>query len=787
LNKKLKILLITTGVIITPVLLSPMPRFRAPLSTVVEARDGTLLGARIADDGQWRFPPGDSVPFKFEKALLTFEDKYFYWHPGINPVAIFRAFKSNIKAGEIVSGGSTITMQVARLARGNKPRTYFEKFIEMLSAVKLEIFKSKREILKMYASNAPFGGNTVGLDAATWRYSGNSPLNLSWAEAAALAVLPNAPSLVFPGKNQEILKSRRDELLRKLFSKSYFDSLTLVLSLEEPLPGEPVQLPAKAPHLTDYFYKNYRGKRIRTTIDAALQERVAEMVNSHQKILENNFIYNSACIVVGVGKGDVLAYVGNSSLPATGQHGGDVDIIRAKRSTGSILKPILYAGMQNSGDILPNTLVADIPTHFQGFSPKNFDQTYSGAVTADNALSQSLNIPSVRLLQKFSSEKFLTLLQKCGFTTFNKTADYYGLSLILGGGETTLWELTGVYASISRVLNRYNKEKTYLKGDYHPPVLKSNDSPVQPDTSSFATPLSAASIWLTYEALQRVNRPESESGWQYFSNPAGLAWKTGTSFGFRDAWAVGTTPGFVIGVWAGNADGEGRPGLTGISSAAPLLFDVFNLLKSEKSFIQPAEEMTTIKVCTSSGYRAGPDCPETKDVWTSVAGLRSDVCPYHKIIHLNKAGTLRVTSACEDPSQIVNKPWFVLPPAMEYFYKQKHSEYKTLPSPAPGCTDDKSIPAMEFIYPVSGVKIFIPRDQSGKLTRVVAEIAHRNQSKKIFWHLDDSFITTTRYIHRTELIAGVGEHLLTAVDEDGNTIKCQFSITSGGDPATLQH
>jgi len=778
LKRKIKILLITTGVIITPVLLSPLPRFKAPLSTVVEANDGSLLGARIADDGQWRFPPSDSVPEKFEKALLAFEDNYFYFHPGINPVSLIRAMISNIKAGKVVSGGSTLTMQSARLSRGNRARTYPEKIIEMFSALKLELFRSKKEILEMYASNAPFGGNTVGLEAASWRYSGIPAYNLSWAEAAAFAVLPNAPSLVFPGKNQEVLKRRRDELLRKMFARHYFDSVTLTLALDEPLPGEPKTLPSKASHLTDLFFKKNKGSRIITTIDPVVQEKVTEIVNAHQKILANNQIHNLACIIEKVETGEVIAYVGNSSFNDTAGNGGDVDIIQSLRSTGSILKPVLYAGMQLSGDILPNTLIPDIPTRFPGFSPKNFDQTWSGAVTASNALSQSLNIPSVRMLQKYNPEKFLTLLKAAGFTTFNKTAGYYGLSLILGGGETSLWELCGVYASLSRILNRFNKEQKYSMSDFHPPVLIRNENKVLSDTGKTEMPLSAASVWLTYEALQRVNRPESETGWQYFSSSQNCAWKTGTSFGFRDAWAVGTTPEYVIAVWAGNADGEGRPGLTGVTAAAPVLFNVLNFLGSEKWFVRPSEEMTTIKICTSSGYRAGPDCPETEEIWACVSGLKSEACPYHHVIHLNKAKTMRVTSACAAPSDIINEPWFVLPPAMEYFYKQKHPEYKTVPPPAPGCTDDKSIPVMEYIYPSPGVKIFIPRDQTGTLTRVIPEIAHRVPSKKIFWHLDNNFITTTRFIHQIDLLATPGTHLLTAVDEDGNSIRCSFSIIS---------
>jgi penicillin-binding protein 1C len=776
LNRKFKIFLIAAGVFITPVLLSPLPVFRSPLSTVVEARDGSLLGARIADDGQWRFPGSGKVPDKFEKSLLTFEDNWFYYHPGINPVSILRAFRSNIKAGEVVSGGSTITMQVARISRGNRPRTYSEKFIEILSALKLELLRSKKKILQLYASNAPFGGNTVGLEAAAWRYTGKSPDEITWAEAAALAILPNSPALVFPGRNQERLKTRRNALLKRLYNKKYIDSLTLVLALDEPLPGEPKQLPSKAPHLTDHFFMTNKGEMIRTTIDPALQERATEILNTHQKYLEGNYIFNSACLIVEVETGNVLAYVGNSTLEDAGAHGGDVDIVHSLRSTGSILKPLLYAGMQQSGDILPNTLIPDVPTRFPGFSPKNFDQSYSGAVSAGSALSQSLNIPAVKMLQKYNPEKFLDLLHKTGFGSFNKPAEYYGLSLILGGGETTLWDLTGVYASLSRVLKRYNNTKKYYKQDYHQPELVSKPEINLLLTEDPDPPLSASSVWLTYEALQLVNRPESESGWQYFSTSQGLAWKTGTSFGFRDGWAVGTTPKYVTGVWVGNATGEGRPGLTGITAAAPLMFDLVNLLEHGAWFKTPYEELTMIRVCSKSGFRAGPDCRETVEIQACVNGLRSEACPYHQIVHLNKSKTLQVNSECYSPDDITNESWFVLPPAMEYFYRKKHSEYSTLPPVALGCSVSKNIPVMEFIYPTSGIKIFIPRDQTGELTRVITEVVHRTSSKKIFWHLDKTYIGTTTFIHRLEISAGRGDHVLTAVDEDGNTIRCPFTV-----------
>ena len=559
------------------------------------------------------------------------------------------------------------------------------------------------------------------------------------------------------------------------------DSITLVLALDEPLPGEPKPLPSKASHLTDHLFMTNKGRRIRTTIDPVLQERATEILNMHQKDLAGNYIFNSACLIVEVETGNVLVYVGNSTLEDSQRHGGDVDIIRSFRSTGSILKPLLYAGMQQSGDILPNSLIADVPTRFPGFSPKNFDQSYSGAVSAGAALSQSLNIPAVKMLQKYNTEKFLDLLHKIGFTTFNKSADHYGLSLILGGGETSLWDLTGVYASLSRVLNRYLNEKKYYKEDYHPPVLIREPDIKPVKTIEPNPPLSASSIWLTYEALQKVNRPESETGWQYFASSPDLAWKTGTSFGFRDGWAIGTTPQYVVGVWVGNASGEGRPGLTGISAAAPVMFDLVNLTQHGAWFNTPDEDLTMITVCRKSGFRAGSDCPETTDIPACVNGLRSEACPYHRMIHLNKSKTLQVNSDCVSPMDIVNESWFVLPPAMEYFYRQKHSEYKPLPPVASGCSASKDIPVMEFIYPTPGIKIFIPRDQTGESTRVITEVAHRNPSKKIFWHLDETYIGTTRFIHQIDIIAGKGNHVLTVVDEDGNTIKCGFAIIGKSD------
>ncbi|HTF06514.1 MAG TPA: penicillin-binding protein 1C, partial [Bacteroidia bacterium] len=442
----------------------PAKLFSDPTSTVLLDRDGKLLGAKIANDGQWRFPERTTVPYKFAQCLIQFEDRQFYKHPGVNPVAIFRAVKQNVSNSKVVSGGSTITMQVIRMSRKNPPRTVWQKSIEIVMATRLEASYSKEAILAMYASNAPFGSNVVGIDAASWRFFGRSPEKLSWAESATLAVLPNAPSLIYPGKNQERLKDKRDRLLQRLVEAGIIDQPTCDLAVQEPLPGAPYPLPRLAPHLLDRASKDgHDGEIVESTIDLNLQERVNGVVQRHHSRLRANQIHNAAAIVIDVKTGEALAYVGNTSVPdgfavagTSDDHGYDVDVVNAPRSTGSILKPYLYCGMLTDGQLLPNTLVADVPTDIAGYNPENFDLAYDGVVPAHRALARSLNVPAVKMLQQYRVERFHNLLNKIGLTTVTRSPEDYGLSLILGGAEGKLWDLAGAYASMARTLNRYN-------------------------------------------------------------------------------------------------------------------------------------------------------------------------------------------------------------------------------------------------------------------------------------------------------------------------------------------
>ncbi len=773
------ILFISFGLMICFWLSLPSRFFLSPTSYVIEDRDGNLLNATIASDGQWRFPYNKNVPSKFIDCITTFEDRRFFKHPGIDPVAIIRAITKNIKNKGVVQGGSTITMQVMRLSKKDDKRSIWNKIKESILAVRLELSYSKKEILALYASNAPFGSNIVGLDAAAWRYYGRSADKLSWGEMAALAVLPNAPALVHPGKNRDVLLKKRNRLLDELVNAGKIGKPTADLAKLEPLPDEPLRLPQNAPHLLQRFIKDNKKlkqeTKIRTTIDGNLQKNVSRIIQQHQSMLKGNGINNACALVLDVETGNTLAYAGNIADVRDKDMEADVDVIAAPRSPGSALKPVLYAAMLSDGLILPHSIIPDIPTQIGSYSPKNFDLSYDGAVPADRALSRSLNVPAVKMLQQYKYQRFYETLQQCGITTLNRSADTYGLSLVLGGCEVTMWDIAGVYASMARTLNHQAKNHGKLDPkDFHPPDYKPGSH--QQDPASRNIPLDATSIWFTFQAMQEVMRPGEEGLWQQFSSSQKIAWKTGTSFGFRDGWAIGVTPKYVVAVWVGNTDGEGRPGLIGVQTAAPVLFDIFRLLPSNKWFEKPGYNYAFVPVCRQSGYRANIDCPDVDTLFMPPKGNNVMQCPYHKIIHLDAGGTYRVTEECESPANMQHKSWFILTPAMEYYYKQKNIDYTPLPAFKPGCAFAESGKLIEIMYPQPDAKIYVPLEINGERGRTVFTAAHRRAGAKIFWSLDDEFIGTTQNFHQIGLNPPPGKHIITLVDENGVNISRQFEI-----------
>lgn len=768
-HKRLTALLILAAVLLSWYLLC-LPRELFPgtiYSTVVTDRNGELLGARIASDGQWRFGAGSYSDKdgrdKYFTSLIEFEDRWFRCHPGINPVSICKAMYANMKAGHVVSGGSTITMQVIRMSR-QKPRTISQKFVEAILATRLELRCSKDEILSLYASHAPFGGNVVGLDAAAWRYFSHGADDLSWGEAATLAILPNSPSSIRPGKNHERLLAKRNRLLHKLLDRGLINIDDYETACSEPIPDAPKALPSFASHLVDdlssgqyngcgKFFSSVididgkpapsgktSGRMVHTSIDIHLQRHIEGILSRRGDELSREGIADLAAVVIEVATGRVLAYCGNVS-PDRKRAGVNVNAARSPRSSGSILKPFLYCDALEDGTILPYSLVADTPVNINGFAPQNYDMTYDGAVPAAAALSRSLNVPCVHILKDYGVQRFQENLASRGLTTLTRSSSDYGLSLILGGGECRLDEVTAAYAELAACV--VNERASICDSDGSRPLLE--DDPV--------------AVAYTLDALKEVNRPD-EIDWHLINSVRKVAWKTGTSYGYRDAWAVGVTPDYAVGVWAGNASGAGAAGLLGARTAGPVMFEIFNALPGSKSAWFPCVDEISgselgshkawrTEVCHESGFLAGPYCDE-KDTLTLPAGsMKSRICPYHHF---------------EDGRSV-----FRLTPAMEWFYRQKHASYKV--------SSSRSGLLMEFIYPENGSVITLPKQLDGSPGSLVLNLAHSNQDATVYWHLDNSFIGTTRFIHQLRVRPDSGRHSVTVVDDSGNSLTISITIT----------
>jgi len=749
----------------------PAALFDAPESYVLEARDGTLLSARIASDGQWRFPPQATVPRKFRRALLVFEDKRFEQHSGVDGLAIARALRLNLEAGRVVSGGSTITMQLARLSRDGKKRSLANKAAEALLALRIEASFGKDEILALYAGHAPFGGNVVGLEAAAWRYFGRDPETLSWAEVATLAVLPNNPALVHLARNRERLREKRDFLLRRLHEAGDLTALDLELAVSEPLTAEPHDLPDLAPHLLDTLRaQNPARHRIVTTLDARLQRNATQLTREHSTLLARQNVYNAAALIVDNTTFEVLAYVGNSSEANDPLRGHAVDVIRRPRSTGSILKPLLYAAMLEDGALTPHMLLPDVPTHYDGFAPENFDRQYRGAVPADEALAHSLNVPAVRMLKTYGVARFADLLRAAGMSTLTRPSDDYGLTLVLGGAEGNLWDVSALYASLAGLARAgeadpapHFRELTVLRG--------------APARTRSGVAIGTGAAWLTLDTLLEVPRPGEEGHWRNFASSRSIAWKTGTSWGLRDGWAIGNSSRHTVAVWVGNASGEGRPGLTGSAMAAPLMFSLFNSLPASPWFEMPTYALRRIDTCENDGYLATGACAAAR-TWVPANSHFDLLSPHNLRVNLGADGKHRVDSDCESPGRMMQANWFVLPPAQEFYFRRVHAEYRPLPALRADCSATRpgGRPALALLYPDPNSMVLIPQELDGQRGRTVFEAISRRREATVFWHLDGQYLGETHTFHQQSLDIEPGEHILTVVDDEGERVARRFQV-----------
>ena len=582
----------------------PLPLPQDDLARVVLAEDGTPLW-RFADaNGVWRYPVQTSeVSPYYLDALLTYEDRWFYQHPGVNPLALGRAAWQNLSGGRVLSGGSTLSMQVARLLDPH-PRTLLGKLRQLWRTAQLEWHLSKEQILNLYLNRAPFGGTLQGVAAASWAYLGKSPQHLTHAEAALLAVLPQAPSRLRPDRHPARAQVARDKVLRRLGEFAVWPQSAVDEALEEPLLLAPRLEPSLAPLLARRLNRPHSPPLIRTTLDANLQRRLEDLLLGWRARLPERT--SAAILVVEAHSMAVRAYLGSVDINDTRRF-GHVDMISALRSPGSTLKPFLYGMAMDAGLIHSESLLQDVPRRYGDYRPGNFSMGFSGPVPASSALSTSLNLPAVQLLEAYGPKRFAAEMRIGGMPLALPPLAEPNLSLILGGAGSRLEDLVSGYSAFAR-------------GGKSAPIR------LQPDDELRERPLlSPGSAWIVRRILSGQARPDRDPRAELVQRPL-LAWKTGTSYGFRDAWAIGVGPRYLIGIWIGRPDGTPVPGQFGLASAAPLMLQVHDVLinrDSQRGISAPVQPVPlnvgVAAICWPLGQpmsRTDPNCRRQRFAWT---------------------------------------------------------------------------------------------------------------------------------------------------------------------------
>ncbi|TQD41031.1 penicillin-binding protein 1C, partial [Marilutibacter aestuarii] len=586
----------------------PLPDAR-DAGAVVLAADGTPLRAFADRGGIWRYPadPGEVSP-RYLEALLAYEDSWFWRHPGVNPLALLRAGGQWLRHGRVVSGGSTLTMQVARIidppAGGS--RTPWAKARQVLRALQLEAHLSKREILGLYLDRAPFGGTIEGVEAASWAYLGKSASKLSDAEAALLVVLPQAPSRWRPDREPEAARAARDKVLDRMASTGTWTAREVADARIEPVVARSLHVPRHAALLARRLRQAHpRERRITSTIDIDLQRTLEARVASYFSDLPPRT--SAALLVVDNATMEARAYVGSVEF-ADAERLGHVDMVRAWRSPGSTLKPFLYGLAIDDGLIHSGSLMVDAPQSFGDYRPGNFDAAYRGPVSAAEALQLSLNVPAVDLLDRVGPVRFAARLAHAGIDLHWPRGAAPNLSMILGGTGARLEDLVGAHAAL-------NREGLAGRVRYRPD-----------DPRADRRLLSPGAAWIVRWILEDNPRPGSADSFDA-SGRARVAWKTGTSYGFRDAWALGGTRRHTVGVWVGRPDGTPLPGQYGAVTALPLLFEVVNALprhRGDAAAAPPPPDVAAIEACWPLGLPFDPQAPSLcrrrHDAWT-LAGV----------------------------------------------------------------------------------------------------------------------------------------------------------------------
>lgn len=740
----------------------PVERLDPPAATRVLDRDGKPLRFFLASDGMWRFPLTlEEISPDLTAALVDSEDRHFFLHPGINPFSVLRALWVNVRHGRIVSGASTIPMQVARLA-DPRPRTMGTKIVEAFRALQLCWHHSKRDILQWYVNLAPFGSNVVGVGAASWHYFGKEPTTLSLGEIALLSVLPRSPTRYNPHKNPELARRVRDRVLDRFAAHGVFDPTRIAESRSRPLLARRAAVPQGAPHFSRWVRSRLPERAvIRSSLNRRAQNIVEKLLSGRMEGLRRQAIDNAAAVVLDIKSREILAYAGSADFWDDSRP-GQVDNALSRRSPGSTLKPFLYALAFDQGHLVPGSMLLDVPTDFAGYVPENYGQNFQGLVSARLALATSLNVPAARLLTRCELVPFHELLRRGGLSTLDRPASHYGLSMALGGCEVRLLELTNLYATLA-------------DAGTHKPVRPLMDPLAgrNPDIRLVSPEASA----MILDILATTRRPDLPDAWEFTLSAPKVAWKTGTSFGHRDAWAVGLSRDLAIGVWVGNPDGSQCANISGARHAGPLLFDFFRALSPRTtqlpSFSTPA--LQRIKICAVSGERPGPDCPLATT--PAIAGVTSlPACGMHRRIFVNPATGLRLHGDCLLVKESTEETALVWPAELVAFRRAQGSSLPGLPGIDPECLDVPKEGGPVIQSPSAGTPYHVRMDVPPKFQRLALSAAGAAGASLHYWYVDGRHVGRTAPETPCFIPLERGVHEVTVTDDQGRSARTTFTV-----------
>jgi len=739
------------------------PKLNVSYSTLVTDKKGEILHAFLSTDEKWRmFVELNEISPMLRKAILAKEDKYFNYHFGVNPVSIFRAAFNNITKNRRTSGASTITMQVVRMLNPDK-RTYLNKISEILRAIQLEIFYSKDEILQLYLNLVPYGSNIEGIKSASYLYFQKSPDRLSLAEVTTLAIIPNRPTSLQLGMKNPLIVEERNKWLKRFQQAQVFDSQLINDALHEPLTVFRHDAPKDAPHLSIRLKKQFANNAIiHSSVSKATQIKVEQMVANYVNRTRAMNINNAAVLVINNETMQVEAYIGSAGFNDK-LDGGQVDGVQAIRSPGSALKPLLYATAFDKGIITPKNIINDVPTNFNGFEPENFDRKFNGKVSVEFALANSLNIPAVKVVKDLGKTILIEQLKKADFQTVKKHEKDLGLSIVLGGCGVTLEEMTQLYAAFA---NDGNWQKAKMLDD------KLTERKVR-NTSIIST----SATYLVTEILAQIKRPDLPNNFDYTYRLPKIAWKTGTSFGRRDAWSIGYNKKYTVGVWVGNFSGEGVPELSGAEIATPLLFQIFNTIDyntSSEWFRQP-KEVVSRQVCAESGDLPSEYC-SNKILDYSIKNIsHTRKCTHLKKFYLNLSESMSYCMQCLPVEAYKEKLYNNLSPELISFYELKHILYEKIPTHNPNCTRffKTASNAPIITNPNNGSEYYLSENDTQQM-QLACQTA--NDVREVYWYINDRLLQKASANKPVFFTPSLGKLKISCTDDKGRSSSISVMI-----------